>query len=75
MAGARVVPLSYHASDAEVDEIFDQADGALFSGGGGDVPPAAMTKELPRWVDSDELAELERFLQQSQDVLQGAVRA
>ena len=41
MAGARVVPLSFHAGDAETDEIFEQADGALFSGGGGDVPPSA----------------------------------
>ncbi|KAL1515077.1 hypothetical protein AB1Y20_004141 [Prymnesium parvum] len=41
LAGARVVPLSYHATDAEVDALFEQVNGALWSGGDGAVPPAA----------------------------------
>ena len=40
-AGARVVLLPYHASDADVDELFGQVNGALFPGGGSDVPAAA----------------------------------
>ncbi len=41
LAGARVVPVSYYASDAEVDELFAQANGALFPGGGSPAPAAA----------------------------------
>lgn len=41
MAGGRVVPLSYHATDAEVDALQSQVNGVLLPGGGGDVPPAA----------------------------------
>lgn len=41
MAGARVAPVSYYATSAEVDDLFDQVNGALWSGGYGAVPPAA----------------------------------
>eukprot|EP01052_Picozoa_sp_SAG31_P069444 SAG31_NODE_28265_length_412_cov_2.143770_1_plen_97_part_01 len=40
-AGARAVPLSYHATDAEVDELFDQVNGVLFPGGAATLPAAA----------------------------------
>ena len=39
-AGARVVTLSYHATDAEVDSVFDQVNGALLSGGDAGTPGA-----------------------------------
>jgi len=41
LAGARVLPLSYHASEAEVDSVFGQVNGALFMGGGAELPPSA----------------------------------
>jgi gamma-glutamyl hydrolase len=41
MAGARVVPVSYHATNEEVDNLFPQVNGALFPGGGSDTPGAA----------------------------------
>ena len=41
MAGARVMPLSYHSTDAQVDEAFSQVNGALFMGGGAKLSPAA----------------------------------
>ena len=41
LAGARVMPLSYHATDNEVDQAFAQINGALFMGGGAKLPPAA----------------------------------
>ena len=41
LAGARVMPLSYHATDDEVDQAFAQINGALFMGGGAKLPPAA----------------------------------
>ena len=41
MAGARVIPVSYHASDQEIDSVFKQVNGALFPGGGSDVPEGA----------------------------------
>ena len=41
LAGARVVPLSYHASDEQVDALFSQSNGALFPGGGSPAPAAA----------------------------------
>mgnify|MGYP002631418548 CR=1 FL=1 len=41
MAGGRVLPFSYHSTDDEVDAIFAQANGALFMGGGADLPKAA----------------------------------
>ena len=41
LAGARVVPLSFHATDDEVDAIFEQVNGALWSGGEGTIPGAA----------------------------------
>lgn len=41
MAGARVIPLPYHATDDDVDALFPQVNGALFPGGGSDVPRAA----------------------------------
>ena len=41
LAGARVMPLSYHATDDEVDHAFAQINGALFMGGGAKLPAAA----------------------------------
>ena len=41
MAGARVMPLSYHATDADIDNIFDKVNGALFMGGGASLPSSA----------------------------------
>ena len=41
LAGARVMPLSYAATDDEVDAAFAQVNGALFMGGGAKLPPAA----------------------------------
>lgn len=41
LAGARVMPLSYHSTDAEVDRAFSQVNGALFMGGGAQLPAAA----------------------------------
>lgn len=41
LAGARVVPLSYYATDAEVDDVFRQVNGALWPGGDGSIPRAA----------------------------------
>ena len=41
LAGARVMPLSYSATDDEVDAAFAQVNGALFMGGGAKLPPAA----------------------------------
>jgi len=41
LAGGRVMPLNYHSTDAEVDAVFEQVNGALFMGGGAKLPPAA----------------------------------
>jgi gamma-glutamyl hydrolase len=40
-AGGRVIAMDYHASDAEVDALFDQVNGVLFPGGGAALPGAA----------------------------------
>lgn len=41
MAGARVTLVDYSTPDAEVDAIFQKTNGALFIGGGSDVPASA----------------------------------
>lgn len=40
MAGARVLPMSYYASDAQVDSLFAQANGLLLMGGDAKMPPS-----------------------------------
>lgn len=41
LAGGRVMPLSYYANDTEVDAVFSQANGAVFMGGGAELPKSA----------------------------------
>ena len=41
LAGGRVLPLSYYATDAQVDSVVAQSNGALFMGGGASLPAAA----------------------------------
>lgn len=40
-AGARAIPINYHSTDDEIDEVMNQVNGILFPGGSADVPPAA----------------------------------
>ena len=40
-AGARVVPISFHATEAELDDLLGKINGVLFPGGGDEFPPSA----------------------------------
>jgi gamma-glutamyl hydrolase len=40
-AGARVVPISYYATPAELDELLSSVNGVLFPGGGSSYPSSA----------------------------------
>lgn len=39
--GARVVPISYYATDEDIEETFNSINGVLFPGGGASVPDSA----------------------------------
>lgn len=39
--GARVVPLNYYSTTADIDDIFPSLNGFIFPGGGATLPPAA----------------------------------
>jgi len=40
-AGARAIPINYHSTDDEIDELMNRVNGIFFPGGSADLPPAA----------------------------------